>query len=175
MTSPLDLIKQGIIDKNIELVAEGYKILTGIDLLNTSTKKSAVKKQPVKKSQPKRTAKKAAVAAKPLNKKTNTIKATEYVMPNYKKGGLSSVSKRRNGEPMQFITGSPDRQELREEQSFAKKISKKGISSDPVPNSGPKRTPFKLVKVKCQECGKTEEIHPIYVRKDYCCKGCGGN
>jgi len=161
--TPLELIANGFTQKDWSLVAEGYRMLTGIEL----TDDVDVAPVPKKRGRPKKVVTVAAEKMPKKRKQSTQIEPSEFYSKHRGKITLDLVSERPNW--FQAENFNVDRTD----QVFKKKVYKKGRTLS-------KPSPMQKKKYVCRKCGRTDLLYPSqivvgqYSSKGYYCNSCCG-
>ncbi len=167
--SPIEYIKEGILEGNWETVCEGYERLTGEALrLPTKTKMTvditctleeivdlATQALYPETEEPKKTSKKKVLkkttARIKKGKKTTVTKDGIDSSIQIGSGDITPISKKTDGG--RLITNEPDADEIEKNKIKASRSKRNGV--------GIKRQVFKLSKIKCSECEKSFESNVV--------------
>jgi len=149
--SPLELIKNGILENDFEKVIQGYSLLTGEEIrpekaagATTATSSSSTEPDKVSEQMPVRS------EIEDFTMKRESLPAGQY-------GRKESIQVGEN----QFVD---DRSEAVGEEF-----------DTPDVRLTPRRPPVKMVEVTCNTCGRKEEINPAYKTGSYHrCSRCVG-
>ena len=146
--SPLELIKNGIIENDLEKIAQGYNALTGEDI------------SPITTSEP--TREPARRTAKPEDTESDEVSSSVRV-----RSEIEDFTMKRDSLP----AGKYGRKETIQvgENQFvddgSEATGKEFETPDIAPT--PRRKPVQMVEVVCHACGKKEEINPAYKTGSY--------
>ena len=142
MNNPLQKIKQGILENNMDVVAEGYEQMTGESL--------AVAKDTVE-------------SFHPEEKPAPLSELEDFTMPK-KEGAIKTG--RSQGEAINttqrtnsFVDDGTEHKDL-ENSTPAVKLTERA------------RTPFRKIDQVCQRCSKKVSVHPAHKREYYICDDC---
>ena len=149
--SPLDLIKNGILDNDFEKVIQGYALLTGEEVRPKEKTESA-----------------GATNAE----STSSDKMSEQ-MPV--RSEIEDFTMKRDSLPAGQY-GRKEAIQVGENQFVDDRTEAVGEEFDtPDINLTPRRPPVKMVEVICNACGRKEEINPAYKTGSYHrCSRCVG-
>ena len=136
--SPLQLIKDGILEDDMEKVTKGYKLLTG-EIIERQTQPTATESEPEQEE--------ASEVKAPLKELDFSTKPREQDSTKF--GRREAIQIGEN-------TFVDDRTEATEEELKTPEVGRT-----------PRRKGISLVEVKCHVCGKTEEINPAYKTGSY--------
>lgn len=161
MSSPIQLIAQGHKEQNWELVAEAYKLLTGVDLNivnNLEEFNKPLEKQKKKPGRPPKLKKeKKTQPSVPVESKENAEEEVEEVKTSkrmYSTRQSFEVKKRPN-------LFNPDKFKNDKEVVRAGKLDR--IVSDISPRSPRERDEVKKVKIKCSKCKENYWLYPSQI------------
>lgn len=149
--SPLDLIKNGILENDLEKVIQGYTLLTGEEV------------------KPKEAAE-SNKAESTTSRKTDEMQSQ---MP-MRSSELDFTVKRDS--PTAGTHGRKESIQVGENQFVDDGSEAKGEEfKTPEVNPTPRRKPIQMVEVICNSCGRKEEINPAYKAGSYHrCSRCVG-
>ena len=154
--SPLELIKNGIIENDLEKIAQGYNALTGEDI------------SPVTKSEP--TREPASRTTKPKDTESDEMPSSVRM-----RSEIEDFTMKRDSLP----AGKYGRKETIQvgENQFVDDGSEATGEEFKTPevNPTPRRKPIQMLEVICNSCGRKEEINPAYKTGSYHrCSRCVG-
>ena len=149
--SPLELIKNGILDNDFEKVIQGYALLTGEEVRPKGTAEAT-----------RATSSEATTSDKmseqvPVRSEVEDITMKRDSLPAVQYGRKEAIQVGEN----QFVD---DRTEAVGEEF-----------NTPDVNLTPRRPPVKMIEVVCNACGRKEKINPAYKTGSYHrCSRCVG-
>tara|TARA_R100001082_G_scaffold102614_1_gene72858 strand:+ start:2908 stop:3363 length:456 start_codon:yes stop_codon:yes gene_type:complete len=142
--SPLELIKNGIIENDLEKIAQGYNALTGENISPITTD------EPVRRtSNPESTESDEVSPSVPLRSEIEDFTIKRNSLPAGKYGRKETIQVGEN----QFVDDGSEA------------VGKEFETPDIAPT--PRRKPVQMVEVVCHACGKKEEINPAYKTGNY--------
>ena len=142
--SPLELIKNGIIENDLEKIAQGYNALTGENISPITTD------EPVRRtSNPESTESDEVSPPVPLRSEIEDFTIKRNSLPAGKYGRKETIQVGEN----QFVDDGSEA------------VGKEFETPDIAPP--PRRKPVQMVEVVCHACGKKEEINPAYKTGNY--------
>ena len=142
--SPLELIKNGIIENDLEKIAQGYNALTGENISSTTTD------EPVRRTAEPESAKSDEVSPSvPLRSEIEDFTMKRSALPAGKYGRKETIQVGEN----QFVDDGSEA------------VGKEFETPDIAPT--PRRKPVQMIEVTCHACGKKEEINPAYKTGTY--------
>ena len=143
---PLKQIRKGILEGDMDMVALGYKCLTGEDL-NKQEEKLSKEEEKEKDS-------------------SNFLSSSmeDFIVPSKKEDAETSSDKMAKSRPISL--------EKRENQFVDDGSEHKDISTPDTALTPRQRTTFKMISQKCEKCDQTYEVHPIHKREHYICDRC---
>ena len=150
--SPLELIKNGIIENDLEKIAQGYNALTGENISPITTD------EPVRRTaESESTGSDEVSPSVPVRSEIEDFTIKRDTLPAGKYGRKETIQVGEN----QFVDDGSEA------------IGKEFETPDIAPT--PRRKPVKMVEVVCNTCGKKEEINPAYKTGTYHrCSRCVG-
>lgn len=179
MKNPLQLIKEGVLTKNLDLVSQGYTALTG-EILNIeeSSEESKENKTPLKKSVKKTAVKKKVAPKKVVKKKAGRPKKIEVVesdTDDYDDEYDDFVD-----DVESYLEDLDDKVRATKDIRFTNNFVDFGTRDDEsnkiiYPRQRARsRPPARKVKTKCDDCGRIDELPPALARNDmlYYCNKC---
>jgi hypothetical protein len=142
--SPLELIKNGIIENDLEKIAQGYNALTGENISPITTD------EPVRRTaKPESTESDEVSSSVPLRSEIEDFTIKRNSLPAGKYGRKETIQVGEN----QFVDDGSEA------------VGKEFETPDIAPT--PRRKPVQMVEVVCHACGKKEEINPAYKTGSY--------
>jgi len=150
--SPLELIKNGIIENDLEKIAQGYNALTGENISPITTDEPARRT-----AEPESAGSDEVSPSVPVRSEIEDFTVKRNKLPAGKHGRKESIQVGEN----KFVD---DRTEAVGEEFDTPDVS-----------LTPRRPPVKMVEVICNACGRKEEINPAYKTGSYHrCSRCVG-
>tara|TARA_R110002020_G_scaffold107583_9_gene249677 strand:+ start:13406 stop:13855 length:450 start_codon:yes stop_codon:yes gene_type:complete len=145
--SPLEKIKHGILNNNMQTVADGYKLLTGESVSFNPEQEDTEEDRLV------------------VVEDDETPENEGFIAPIKDKNSTSGRSRLARSEPI--LT----------DESRSNKFNDDGtehvnVETPDAPRSPRNRTAKKLIDIKCHLCGETESVHQDLVRDFYRCSDC---
>ncbi len=142
--SPLELIKNGIIENDLEKIAQGYNALTGENISPITTD------EPTRRTaKPESTESDEVSPSVPLRSEIEDFTIKRNSLPAGKYGRKETIQVGEN----QFVDDGSEA------------VGKEFETPDIAPT--PRRKPVQMVEVVCHACGKKEEINPAYKTGSY--------
>jgi len=142
--SPLELIKNGIIENDLEKIAQGYNALTGENISPITTDEPARRT-----AKPESTESDEVSPSVPLRSEIEDFTIKRNSLPAGKYGRKETIQVGEN----QFVDDGSEA------------VGKEFETPDIAPT--PRRKPIQMVEVVCHACGKKEEINPAYKTGNY--------
>ena len=146
--SPLELIKNGIIENDLEKIAQGYNALTGESISPTTTDEPV--REPVTgTTEPEDTESNKVSSPMRMRSEIEDFAIKRDNLPVGKYGRKETIQVGEN----QFVDDATE--------AVGKEFETPKIAPTP------RRKPVKMIEVVCHACGKKEEVNPAYKTGNY--------
>jgi hypothetical protein len=149
--TPLEQIREGILEDDMSMVALGYKYLTGEDLEE-------------KKSNPQHATDPPDPPTPQDEHFTDSSSVEDFIAPSKKKDGEAAAGR--------IARSSPVSREKRENQFVDDGSEHRDIDTPATELTPRQRDTFKMASQQCSKCNKTFEVHPVHRREHYLCDRC---
>tara|TARA_Y100000004_G_scaffold60060_1_gene67014 strand:+ start:13949 stop:14407 length:459 start_codon:yes stop_codon:yes gene_type:complete len=143
--NPIDTIKKGIINNDMEQIIQGFSVLTGEEVRPAGGKSEQ------------------RGSSEPEPEKSETHSETLQPSVQVRSKDLDFSTEPREVESR---FGRKEPIEVGSNQFTDDGVEAKDVTTPDVPRTK-RRPPVKLIKVKCHACGSEEEINPIYKTGSY--------